>query len=232
MTATTRGVNREEIFYIQVTSKILYGFKPIDITSITGVSATDTTALGWLDASTAAAASGKIRVFTPKSPTPARYRKLLNRRPAAGQRGSVSAYGNPDPDNGERKALVTAGWTKIKDGSTIKIQSNEKRETVGVPLENGLIYVVNVDTPMAVAYASELGLLRATDLRSGSDILSCFYGTTRPNPAKVRRVEGEGTLTMPCDDANAVGLQASGDWVIVHREKTSLLDPDSPTVAP
>ena len=227
MAQTTRGVYREDTFFIKVTPKILYGFKPIDITKLTGVGTEDTTALGWLNLEQAKSQTGLIRLFTPKSPTPARYKKILNRRPAAGQRGSVSAYGNPDPAQAERQALVALDWLKIKDGSTVKLTANDRRETVGVPMETGGTYVISVDAPLAAAHAEALGLKRASDMRTEAERNKLFYGTTRPQPCKVRRVEGSGTATLPCQDSKAIELEAGGEWVIVHREKIALHDPDS-----
>lgn len=224
MAATTRGKNRETIYFIQLTTAILWGFKPVDWSGIPGVSAADSILLGWKDEETAGNLETSIRIYGANSPRPPRYKKILNRNPVAGQRGSISAFGKGELATDELNALTDSGWQLSKPGRSVIINATALRETIGCPLSSGALYLLNCEASKVAAYADALGLVRATQLKDNARKVKCFTGTTKPQPPKIRRVEDNGTLTMPCSPTKLSTALEAG-WVLVHDEIKGPYDP-------
>jgi hypothetical protein len=230
MAASTRGKNRETIYFIQLTTVILWGFKPVDWAGTPGVSDVDTILLGWKDEETAGKIETSIRIYGANSPRPPRYKKILNKNPTAGQRGSISAFGKGELSSAELKAFADSGWQQSKPARGLIINANARTETVGCPLSNGGLYLLNCEASKVAAYADSLGLVRATSLRTNTNNKKkCFTGTNKPQPIKVRKVEDNGTLTMPCSPTKLSTVLSVG-WVLAHEEIKSPYDPAEFTV--
>jgi hypothetical protein len=198
MSSVQRGKLRDVETYVQVsaTQEVYYGFFTKDLSAIAGISAADVTALGHLTPAGVAAISGAITFFGANAPKPAKFKKVLNRRPGAGVQGSVTTFGD-GTTTASVLAAAGAGFKKIKDIRPCTFRNDARAVTVGIKLSGTTgIYIQTINAADVTAYATELGLMLPGSL-TASERERCFRGSNTNRPAKVQKVVNNATVTMP-----------------------------------
>jgi hypothetical protein len=183
MPSYTRGRAKGDLQFVKVhTGQLYYGFRPKDYANITGISAADITALGWL-LPTAVPATG-IGILGANSPQPQRVRKTLIRRPGPNQQGSASTFCS----HGSFAGAQAVGWQLVGSARGVTVTSTERTKTCGAKAsaDSGL-YLFPLNGTDATTYATELGLILPASI-SAAERLTAFSGASRPRPAKVGRV--------------------------------------------
>lgn len=209
MPAYLRGRQRTEFTFVPINTVLMYGWKSPDLTAGTGVSGSDLTALGHLDATAAAAVSGAILVSGANAPKPPRVTKRI---PGAtvNQRGQVSTFAGYN-------ALTTAaaaGWYVSKRGRGVNLRPaspGARTQTAIAELSNGLMYAFALNQADFTTYATALGLQSASEI-SDTEALKLVRGSkTKPGQAAIELESGAQFTTFYSsafrDDAAAAGFQ-------------------------
>lgn len=191
MAPYTRGKKRvEELRFVNVTSMIWFGFKPKDLASLPGVSASDVTALGHILST--AVPSGKLKVVGASSPKPPRVTKRL---PTATkeQQGSVSTFCSYN----SLAAAQQAGWhmSKPRSGVLLRAPNNARREQTAIAeLSDGSLYCFSLNQSDFTSFAAELGLKAAATITTPAERDSLVHGSSIPYPGRASKVLDNGTV--------------------------------------
>jgi hypothetical protein len=193
MSAYTRGKTRDKLTFVKVskTKELFYGFKTKDLTSLSGISAGDLTALGHKEAG--ALTVGAITIIGANSPKPPRVKKVINKKPNAAQQGSVSSFCGID----SLGTAATEGWQVVDGGRGVKITNNSRTKTVGAKIEGGGLYLFPMNANDATTFAAELGLVLPDNI-SDSERAEAFSGTTYPRPAVLGKATVDGNFSSYC----------------------------------
>ncbi len=184
MPSYTRGKTRPTLVFVAINDLLVFGFKPKDISSLTGVSASDVTALGHQAVS--AVAAGKIRVIGSQAPKPPRVGKRLSGA-AVGQQQSVSTYCSYTSIS----AAQAAGWNLIKGRRSVSLKaSNASRPslTAIATLSDGSLYCFPLNKADFDSYASELGLESATTVTTDTERKKLVSGSSTPYPGRASKL--------------------------------------------
>jgi hypothetical protein len=217
MSPITRGRLRDQLTFVQVNAKLLYGWKSADLAAGAGVTQADlSNGLGHLTAVQASAIANAIMVTGANSPRPARAVKTF-KGAAAAQRGSISSF------VAYNKTAAAAGLgfsiSKPSRGVSLQAPSAARRTFTGiVELSNGLLYAQPVNTVDGTAERrAVLGMQIASEI-TDAERPRLITGS-KSKPARMRIFADDGYLTMPCsssfiDDASAAGWSvASGEMI-------------------
>jgi hypothetical protein len=220
MSGYALGLDHDLLRFVLVkTGKpLFYGWKTYDFSGTTGVSSGDLVFMAHKTLAQMQAISGAIAVIGANSPKPARYKFVLNKKPGPGQQGSISTFGAADIES--VTGFADSGWERIEDRKRVNITDNTRSQTLGAKCENGGYYLYTCSKTMPSQVLTELGLISAADLKTGSEIDKAFYSSSRPRPPKMQKILAGGyNATTFCsfdmvDDAIDLG------WKIVDSGKT------------
>jgi hypothetical protein len=181
MPSYTRGRTRENLKFVKIhQGNLFYGFKPNSYANITGISASDITALGWVDAGGVPA--GGIGILGANSPKPVRVRKVLLKRPNVSQQGSASTFCSYN----SIVAAQAAGWQLTGTNRGVTVTNTDRTKTVGAKIEaDGGIYLFSKNANDVTTYGETLGLILPANL-SSAERLRAFRGAERPRPPYVK----------------------------------------------
>lgn len=220
MSALTRGRLRDQLTFVQVNGKLLYGWKAPELATGAGITAADlVNGLGHLNAAAAAGIAGGIMVTGANSPKPAKATKTF-RGASAAQRGSCSTF----VAFNKTAAAAALGFSVSKPSRGVSLQAPAaaRRTFTGVvELSNGLLYCQPIDrvdgTPERRA---ELGIQIASEITEAERVR--LITGSKSKPARVRIFADDGYLSMPCstaflDDASAAGWSVAQQEMIEFR---------------
>ncbi|ARV60604.1 hypothetical protein BZZ01_20040 [Nostocales cyanobacterium HT-58-2] len=193
MPSYTRNVKRDNLVFVPVNPKILYGFKTKDLTSISGVSAADIAPLGHLTATAASGRAGAILVVGANAPKPPRVTKRISAA-AAGVQQSVSTFCATSSLAG----ALAAGWNVAKPGRgvlTRNASASRGTLTAIATLSNGARYCFPMNKADFDAHGAALGLESAATITNQGERDSLVRGTRLPRPGRASlEVAGGGTF--------------------------------------
>ncbi|WP_414587410.1 hypothetical protein [Scytonema sp. PCC 10023] len=194
MAGYTRNVKRDNLVFVPVNTKILYGFKTKDLTSISGVSAADIAPLGHLTVAAASAQVGKIMVVGANAPKPPRVTKRISTA-AAGTQRSVSTFcATPS-----LARALSAGWNLSKQGGAVLVRpasASRGSLTAIVTLSNGARYCFSMNRTDFDAYGAALGLESAVTINTQAERDSLVRGSRIPRPGRASfETTGGGTFS-------------------------------------
>ena len=213
MPATTRGKPRNVLTAVPLGSDLYYAWMTRELEEGSGVGASDLTALGHLSEAAFPSGTNAKILFSPQSPKAARFRKVINRNPTAGQIGVMTLFGDGSTNSAIGKA-AQAGW---KISSPLKrpgLTSNAKSKVYGAALSNGIIYLNTCPPAQLSSYASLLGL--DTNI-STAQLNLAVRGCERPHPFVVKLETSGGSITMNCAASKISDAQNAG-WSVVSPE--------------
>lgn len=184
MPASARGRKRENTTYVAASEFIMYGFKTYDLTSVTGITQTDLTALGHVAGEGMTPDATKVYVLRANAPKPPRVSKKIT---AAATGTGASGTGSLPLSVGtfcaynKISAAVAAKWTLTKRGRGITFRgegSSTRQRTVAVPIGGGY-YCWSCDRATFSNYATALGLKGTL---SATEAAKAFMGASAPKP--------------------------------------------------
>lgn len=188
MPSYTRGRVRENLKFAKVhQGNLFYGFKPSSYANVTGISSSDITALGWVDAG--GVPSGGIAVLGANSPKPVRVRKVLLKRPNVSQQGSASTFCAYN----SIVAAQAAGWQITGTSRGVTVTNTDRTKTVGAEIDAGAgIYLFPKNANDVTTYGTTLGLILPGSLTQ-AERLRAFRGASRPRPPYVKIIADAAT---------------------------------------
>lgn len=215
MPSYTRGKKRENLIFVLVNDLMYFGFKPKDISSLTGVSSSDIIALGHVQPS--AVAAGKIRVIGAQAPKPPRVTKKLSGA-TVGQQKTVSTY-CAYPNIGLAQA---AGWNLTKGRRGVSLRaSNASRSslTAIATLSDGSLYCFPMNKADFEAYGAELGLDSSTKVTSDAERNKLVSGSSTPYPGRAAKLLTDGSTFSSFFTTSKQGDASEAGYDIVSEEK-------------
>ena len=222
-----RGVNRGVLTFVALNdSNMFYGFNARDITEIPGITEDDLNALGHQNAifqdalDIIYALPNKLAIFGANSPKPARYKKVINKRPTAEQIGSISTFISQGLTfAGAASAL---GWKFASPAKGVSLAGNARNVTAIAQLSEqsaGGFYGFSMNTNDFELYEDELGLFSKRELTE-LERNRTFTGASRPKPPQVRKELANGqtiTTFASSGDALTTALVEFG-WELLRDE--------------
>lgn len=177
------GQARDQMTFVKVYKNglLYYGWKAKEIESLPGITAGEVTALGHIDAVTVAALSGAIPILGANSPKPARFKKVLNRRPTAQQQGTASTFVGID----NYADALAQGWSQSSAARGITLTDTARTKTMAAKMANGGYYLFPLNADRALDVAGPLGLILPSSL-TGQERLKAFSGSSKPKPGTVK----------------------------------------------
>ena len=188
MPAYLRGKDNSILRFVRIddAKPIFYGWKTKDLSSLTGVSESDITLLGHKTPAQMSVTAGSIGVIGANRPKPARVKKTLIRRPAAGQQGTVSTFIGGDA-LADWEVLLQAGWEVVEPSKRVTITDNDRSQTVGATCSNGAIYCFSMSKTVPEVVLTDLLLFSAAELRLQANAKKCIVGSSKPRPPRVTK---------------------------------------------
>lgn len=186
MPSYTRGKTRPTLFFVAINDLVVYGFKPKDISTLSGVTAGDITALGHQAAS--AVAAGKIRVIGSQAPKPPRVGKRITTA-AVGQQQTVSTF----CAYSSLASAQTAGWTLIKNRRSVTLRASSTSRgslTAIATLGDGSLYCFPMNKADYDTYGVDLGLTTAISITTEAERKKLVSGASIPYPGKASKIVG------------------------------------------
>lgn len=179
MPSVLLGKPKDELHFVAVTSKLMYGFKSRDLSDIPGITADDLTALGH-SINPGTFVAGQIYIFNANAPKPARMTKKTSG--GVGNPAKVSTFCAYNTI----ATAMTKGWsmTKKPRGLTIRAGAGPGKEQTGVIEINGGLYCFSVDKATLSTYGADLGIKDSTALNTAAERDRAFRGSSWPKPGK------------------------------------------------
>ena len=219
MASVTLGRKRNVLTIVPINDAVNFQYNSTNLSAITGVSATDVTALGHLTT----APEGTLTITGCNAPQPAVFKKILGGGAVATTQKAVSAYGNAST-KAAIAAARAAGWFLIKPIRSAQLGGGDKKTGVVVPLSNGLYEIVNVYTEDATATNASLF---GWNLTPGDTITKkMFRASSMMRAGRVKKkvtVSGKtGTQVLPCQwsKLESADVKAAG-WRVAYGERIS-----------
>lgn len=215
MPSYTRGKKREQVFFVAINTKIRYGWKSKDLSTISGISSTElTNDLGHISQSSITG-SDLILVIGAQSPKPARVsRKIQNA--SVGQQQSVSTFCAYDK-------LATAlgkGWNLAENRRSVTLRaSNASRGslTAVASLSDNSLYCFPMNKADFEAYGAELGLESASSI-SNTELDRLVSGSSKPFPGRAGKLLSNGSSFSSFYSTEAAGLVTDAGYDILSEE--------------
>ena len=212
MPAYLRGYARETTVAVRAISanvNTFYAFKPKDLASLPGVSATDIAPLGHLDVG--GLPDGSLIFFRASAPKPPRCRKVIERNPGVNQQGSISTFFS----QGRQKEVIAAGWDLGASAKAVNLKTKARYVTAIAELENGALYCFPMNRSEFDNYRGVLGLKSPADITNTVERQSLVMGSSRPRPAKVGLDLNDGSsFSSFASDSALDGLAEQGFYQI------------------
>ena len=220
MPSYTRGRLRDQMTYVAVNATLRYGFRTKDLAQVTGVAASDLTALGHV--AIGAVGGAAVLCFGANSPKPPRATKRLTRS-VSNVQGSVSTFCAFN----QVSAAIAAGWS-VRSGRSVGLRSTGRTTTAVVSLGAGqAMYAFPMNTEDFNSYGTDLGLQSGASITS-AELNRLVTGSSQPRPGRATRILANGvTFTSFYAPEQKEELQQNG-WRI--NTDAILLSP--PTVTP
>lgn len=186
----TRGTLRDVLTFVPINARFFYGWKTVDLSARTGISAADIkTQLGHRTAAEAAGVASSIMVTGANSPKPAR---VVKRDPTApiSQPSSTSTYI-------AYNALASAaagGWSLSKPSRGVRLTANvdgKRSVTAIAELSNGALYAFPLNRVDFDVYAATLGLQSAGQITTATERNALVTGSrTKPGRVSIEPLGG------------------------------------------
>lgn len=227
MASAARGRKREELVYVPASEFIMYGFKTFDLSSVTGISASDITALGHVKAEGMTADATKVYVLRANAPKPPRVSKKTGA--TGGGTGTGGAGVEPLSVTtfcgyNQMSAAFAAKWTLAKQGRGITFRGESspgRQRTVAVPLGGGF-YCFSCDRATFSSYGALLGLKGTL---TDAEAKRAFMGSAGPKPGRAQAKTANGSFSSFYDPAKKGDLAGSDiGWSLTE---AILLMPDA-----
>lgn len=214
MPSYTRGVLRNVLTFVQVTSAPLYyGFPTKDFAGIAGlgIRMADLIALG--HTAPANLGANSLKTIGSRSPKPPIMSKIVNRNPGVNQQGKVSTfcgYNSIGTAEGE-------GWRLAVPGRSVNFSNRARTISMAAETTSGLHYIWPVNAADANNFKEILGLQDPGQM-TGTERNRSISGTRYPRPPRVKIIlEGGGSRTMFCSSARLDTALEAG-WELVKGE--------------
>lgn len=212
MPGYVRGTKRDLLRFVLLNPVFCYGWKTIDLSAIPGVSQSEITALGHMDATAANAVANRIMVLGANSPKPGRVtQKFPN--PVTTQRASVSTY----VAYNARAAAVAAGWTLsgFQKGVRLAAPSPNRRSISAVAeLSDGTRYVFPLNAEDFAIVSGPLGLQNSTQITTDNERNRLVTGTSSTRPGKAAIEHSEGVMSTYYSTDNKDEAAAAGYTIL------------------
>lgn len=189
MPSYTRGKKRENLVFVLINDVVYFGFKPKDLSSLTGVTAADVTALGHV--TVANATSGKVRIIGAQAPKPPRVTKKISGA-SVGQQQSVSTYC-------AYPSIATAqgaGWslTKSRRSVTLRASSTDRPSLTAIAtLSDTSKYCFPMNKSDFETYGADLGLDSAVTITTEAERKKLVSGSSIPYPGRASKLLAGGS---------------------------------------
>lgn len=214
MSSYTRGKKRPNTVFVYLNNSIYFGFKPKDIASITGVTASDITALGHIPPS--GVPSGRIKVVGAKAPQPPRVMKKLGN--PVGQQQSASTFCAYN----SLAAAQTSGWSLIKSrrGVTLRSAAAPRQSLTAIAtLGDGSLYCFPMNKTDFESYGAELGLQSSTLITSDTEREKLVSGASLPYPGRASKLLSNGSTFSSFFSTASQGDVLDAGYDIISEEK-------------
>ena len=224
MPAYTRGKKRDQTRYVKANAVLYYGFRTKDLSTVTGVTAGDLTALGHLTT----LPTNAVACFAANAPKPPRVTKRIAGATATSQ-GSVSTFCGFDA----LAAALSAGWNLSKDGRAVGLRNTGRTITAVVELTpGGVLYAFPMNQADFAQYAAELGLQSAATITTAAEVNRLVRGSTYPKPGRATKELDTGANVVTFYAPEQLGtLQSPTSGWRVNTMARTLAAPTAP-VAP
>ena len=207
-----RGVEKAVLTFVELNnSNMFYGFTTRDFTEIPGITQEDLDALGhrneiYHDAlDIIYALPNKLAIFGANSPKPARYKKVINKRPNADQIGSISTFISQGLTYAS--SASARGWKYASPSKAVSLAGNARNVTALAQLSEESaagFYGFSMNASDFELYEDELGIFSKTELTELERSRS-FTGATRPKPPRVKKkLSGNRTITTYASSGDAL----------------------------
>lgn len=214
MPTFTRGKKRDTMVFVAVNNVLRFGWKSKDLSSVTGVSATDITNLGH-QPQTSLTGTGLILVIGAQSPKPARVTRKLSGA-SVGQQQSVNTYCAFD----KLAAALGAGWnlSKASRGVTIRGASADRSGLTAIAtLSDGSKYCFPLNKADYDSYGAALGLETAATITNATERAQLVSGCSKPRPGKAAlQLAGGSTFSSFFSTAKMGDLLTAGYDVLAE----------------
>lgn len=190
MPSVLLGKSKDELHFVSVTSRLMYGFKSRDLSSIPGITADDLTALGH-SINPTTFISGQIYIYGANAPKPARMSKKTSGGANVPKTVTTFCAYNTIPTAMAKKWSMT----KKPRGISTKAASGPGKEQTGVVNVNGGLYCFSCDRATLATYGADLGIADASAISSQIERERAYRGASWPRP---------GTASLLVDAGNGV----------------------------
>ena len=201
------GKTRDQVTAVQIYKDglLYYMWNAKDSGEIEGVTEGDLAALGHFTAEQAAGITGMIPIVGASAPKPARFRKILNRRPTAQQQGSASTFCGANA----YATAIAAGWKRSASPRGITLTDTARTKTMAAKTSNGGYYLFPLNTDRATEVAGALGLIFPSSLTDAQQELA-FSKANYPKPPRVQFKGETGNKGTYCSFDSISSAQAAG----------------------
>lgn len=217
MPSYTRGKKRPNLVFVLINDFLYFGFKSKDLTTITGVSTSDISALGHIPEGSTF--GGKIKIIGANAPTPPKVSKKIPNATVEQQK-TVSTY----CDYSSLDDAQVLGWNLIKTKQSVNLRSlnvNRSSLTAIAELGDGSFYCFPMNRDDFESYGADLGLQSATGITTESERKRLVSGCSIPYPGKASKLlAGKSTFssffaTSKADDLLSLGYSIESEEIII-----------------
>jgi hypothetical protein len=225
MSSYTRGKKREVVIFVAVNEIMRFGWKPKDLSSITGISATDLADLGHTRQE-ALTGTGLILVVGCQKPKPPRVTRKIATASVT-QQQSVSTFCAYD----KLATAVGKNWNLSKNRSSVTLRapsSNRRSVTAIASLSDNSLYCFPMNQADFDSYAAELGLENATTI-SSSERNRLVSGSSKPRPGRASKQLADGSFFSSFFSTSLSQQVSSAGYDILEEELVLKLGSSDPT---
>ena len=226
MPSASRSRKRDILTYVAASEFIMYGFKTFDISTVAGITAADTTALGHVAGEGLTPVANKVYVLRANAPKPPRVSKKTGAATGTGTGGtgvvplSVTTFCAYD----RLSAATGAKWTLAKQGRGITFRGEAgpgRQRTAAIPLGGGF-YCFSCDRATFTNYGTTLGLKGTL---TDAEAKKAFMGSSGPKPGRATAKTSNGSVSSFYDPAKKGDLTSDATgWSLTE---AILLMPDA-----
>jgi hypothetical protein len=216
MPSYTRGKKRENLVYVDINQYCYFVFKTKDLSSLSGISASDITALGHKDETAVASDTTRIRIIGASAPKPPRATKKLSNAAAGTQQSASTFCGYTSIATAQ-----AAGWkiTKTRRSVSLRAASALRGSLTAVAvLSDGSHYCFPMNKADYDTYATSLGLKDSSTLTAATEVGKLVSGSSIPRPGKASIELGTGSRFSSFYSSNSRSDAASAGFDILSEE--------------
>jgi hypothetical protein len=182
MPAYTRGKKRENLVYVDINQYCFFLFKSKDLSSLSGISTSDVTALGHKTEASVSADTTRIRIIGASAPKPPRATKKLSNAAAGTQQSASTFCGYSSIATAQ-----VAGWkiTKTRRSVSLRAASALRGSLTAIAeLSDGSHYCFPMNKADFDSYGASLGLKTAVTITTATELGKLVAGSSIPRPGK------------------------------------------------